>query len=70
MDRSDKISPSPIKATTHAPAACLAPGCACRDVRIVSRRRASFFAFIARERGETATRVIRPQPGWRLPDGD
>jgi hypothetical protein len=68
MDRSDEITRSITNATTHAPATCLAPGCPCRDARIVSRRRASFFAFLARERGETASRVVRPQPGWRLPD--
>jgi hypothetical protein len=50
----------------HGPS-CLAPDCPCRDPRIVSRRRAGFFAYLARERGQSASRMIRPQPDWRLP---
>jgi hypothetical protein len=46
---------------------CLAEGCPCRDARIVLRRRAAFFADLAARRGETATRVIAPDPGWVLP---
>jgi hypothetical protein len=46
---------------------CLVQGCSCRDARIVSRRRASFFADLARSKGETARRVIRPEAGWTLP---
>lgn len=45
---------------------CLAPGCSCKDARIVSRRKAAFFAATARRRNETADRVIAPEPGWRL----
>lgn len=45
---------------------CLAPGCGCMDARIVSLRRARFHAYLARSRGETADRVIAPDPGWRL----
>jgi hypothetical protein len=48
--------------------ACIAPGCGCRDGRIVSPRRAQFHAFLARERGETADRLIAPDPEWRLPN--
>jgi hypothetical protein len=46
---------------------CVAAGCGCRDGRIVSPRRASFHAYLARERGETADRVIAPDSDWRLP---
>ena len=47
--------------------ACLVAGCTCKDARIVSSRRARFFADLARAHGETAMRVIRPEPGWTLP---
>lgn len=47
--------------------ACLVAGCTCKDARIVSSRRARFFADIARSKGETAMRVIQPEPGWTLP---
>ena len=47
--------------------ACLVAGCPCKDARIVSSRRARFFADLARAKGETARRVIRPEPGWTLP---
>jgi hypothetical protein len=46
---------------------CRAAGCSCQDSRIVSHRRAAFFATIARANGETADRQIAPEPGWRLP---
>ena len=46
---------------------CLAEGCPCKDARIVSRRRARFFAHLAETHGETASRVIVPEPGWVLP---
>jgi hypothetical protein len=46
---------------------CLVAGCPCKDARIVSHRRAAFFAAIARRTGETASRVIAPDAGWRLP---
>jgi hypothetical protein len=47
--------------------ACLNTGCPCKDSRIVSHRRAGFFAAVARFRGETADRVVPAEPGWRLP---
>jgi hypothetical protein len=47
--------------------ACLVAGCSCKDARIVSSRRAAFFAAVARRTGETADRVIAPEPSWRLP---
>jgi hypothetical protein len=53
------------EAPTHR--ACLVAGCPCKDARIVSQRRARFFAARARSTGETADRHIAPEPGWRLP---
>jgi hypothetical protein len=47
--------------------ACLVSGCPCKDARIVSHRRAAFFAAVARTHGETADRMIAPDPDWRLP---
>jgi hypothetical protein len=47
--------------------ACLVDGCTCKDARIVSTRRASYFASVAIARGETADRMVRPDPTWVLP---
>jgi hypothetical protein len=47
--------------------ACLVAGCPCKDPRIVSHRRAAFFAAVAREGGETADRAVAVDPEWRLP---
>jgi hypothetical protein len=46
---------------------CLVAGCSCKDARIVSTRRASYFASVAKVRGETADRIIEAEPGWVLP---
>ena len=46
--------------------ACLIDGCPCKDARIVSHRRAAFFAAMARQTGETADRVIAVDPEWRI----
>ena len=46
---------------------CLVEGCPCKDARIVSHRRAAFFAAVARQTGETADRLIAPDPAWRIP---
>ena len=46
---------------------CLVDGCPCRDARIVSHRRARFFAHVAEANGQTAHRMIRPEPGWEIP---
>jgi hypothetical protein len=46
--------------------ACLVAGCTCKDARIVSHRRAAFFASWAKEHGETADRVVELDPTWRL----
>ena len=55
--------------TTNIPArkACPTTGCSCRDPRIVSFRRAAFYAAIARSSGQTADRVIPADPEWRMP---
>jgi len=47
--------------------ACLVAGCTCKDARIVSTRRTSYFASVARVRHETADRVVAPDDDWRLP---
>ena len=47
--------------------ACLVAGCTCKDARIVSFRRAAFFAALARQTGQTADRVIAADAGWRMP---
>jgi hypothetical protein len=63
------LGPTEPVATT-APRGCLQAGCPCRDARIVSHRKAAFFAAIARAAGATADRVIAPDPDWTLPQGD
>jgi hypothetical protein len=47
--------------------ACLIAGCTCKDSRIVSHRRAAFFAAMARRSGQTANRVVAVEPEWRMP---
>jgi hypothetical protein len=47
--------------------ACLVEGCTCKDARIVSTRRASYFASVAKTRGETANRVVEADPTWAFP---
>lgn len=46
---------------------CTATGCTCKDLRIVSQRRAKFYAYQADGRGQTAQRVLAADPNWRLP---
>ncbi len=46
---------------------CLVAGCPCKDARIVSPRRAAFFAAWARDHGETANRAVPPEADWRIP---
>ncbi len=58
--------PLPIAPSVPA-GACLVAGCPCKDARIVSHRRAAFIAAMARKNGETAERVIAPDPEWRIP---
>ena len=48
--------------------ACLVAGCTCKDARIVSHRRAAFFAAVARQtRARPPIVVIAPEPGWHDP---
>ncbi len=63
MNRDDETNGQ--SATSRRP--CLVDGCTCKDARIVSRRRAAYFAARASETGQTANRVIRGEPGWNLP---
>lgn len=67
MDDSRGFTQGLDRSTTTASVGCLAAGCTCKDVRIVSHRRAAFFASVARRRGETANRHIEADPTWRLP---
>ena len=46
--------------------ACLVAGCPCKDARLVSRRRAAFFAALARKNDETADRVVAFDPEWSI----
>ncbi len=63
MNGQDEITSqeTPVKGS------CRQDGCTCQDARIVSFRRAGFFAVIARKNGETADRQIAPEAGWRIP---
>jgi len=47
--------------------ACLITGCSCKDSRIVSHRRAAFFAALAARSGQTADRVVSVEATWRIP---
>ena len=60
LDTPDVPSAPPMRS------ACLVPGCPCKDARIVSRRRAAFFAAIARGTGETADRNVPVDPDWGI----
>ena len=51
----------------RAEGACLVAGCPCKDQRIVSHRRAAFFAAVARENGETADRTVAAEADWQIP---
>ena len=58
----------PILIAEPAPSrACLVAGCTCKDARIVSHRRAAFYAAVARRSGETADRIVAAEDGWRIP---
>jgi len=67
LDDDRRISQVLDRSARRPRAACLVAGCPCKDARIVSRRRASFFAAVAREQGETADRQVGPDASWRLP---
>jgi hypothetical protein len=55
------------QAETRMRGACLINGCSCKDSRIVSHRRAAFFAALAARSGQTADRVVRVESTWRIP---
>jgi hypothetical protein len=59
--------PAPAAIVPDRIRACLVSGCTCKDARIVSHRRAGFFAALARRTGETADRIIGVDPDWALP---
>jgi hypothetical protein len=46
---------------------CLVDGCPCKDPRIISFRRAAFYASRAQASGETADRIVPVDPDWRIP---
>jgi hypothetical protein len=68
MFRPDQVDAATAAVPVHIAAsgsrACLVEGCPCKDARIVSTRRAAFYASLARRRGETADRVVAPDPDW------
>jgi len=53
--------------TSPARRACIVEGCTCKDARILSSRRAAYFASVAKARGETADRVVEADPSWAIP---
>lgn len=46
---------------------CLVDGCSCKDARIISHRRAAYFASQAKSNGQTADRIVPAEAGWRIP---
>ena len=62
MNASDETTEQPKP--TRRP--CLVDGCSCKDARIVSRRRAAYFAARARLAGQTADRIIPVEADWSL----
>ena len=46
---------------------CLVEGCSCKDARIVSPRRAAFFAAWAKDHDDTANRTVVAEADWRIP---
>lgn len=67
MDDNRGITRVLDRSTSRTRATCLVAGCTCKDARIVSHRRAAFFADVARRQGATADRVIPADPDWTLP---
>jgi hypothetical protein len=65
MDTNDLITSHGSKGGPRS--GCLVEGCPCQDARIVSHRRARFFAHLAVVNGETAERVVLPDAGWTIP---
>jgi hypothetical protein len=46
---------------------CLVDGCQCKDARIISHRRAAYFAVRAQSNGQTPNRFVAAEAAWRLP---
>ncbi len=67
MDTTEVPRPSDDQDQRPQQRGCLVAGCTCKDLRIVSPRRARFRAYLANARGEIASRVIVPDPEWVLP---
>jgi hypothetical protein len=65
MDTNDLIASHGSKGAPRS--GCLVEGCPCRDARIVSHRRARFFAHLAVANGETAQRVVAAEADWAIP---
>jgi len=59
QDRRTIVEPKPVRS------ACLVEGCPCKDPRIISHRRVTFYAEWARRHGETADRRVESDPEWR-----
>ena len=64
MIEREQVERQAVATRRSASGACLVAGCPCKDARIVSHRRAAFFASWARDHGETADRVVPPDPRW------
>jgi hypothetical protein len=67
--RSTSMNGHDVTENTASPArrACLVDGCTCKDARIMSTRRASYFASVAKARGETSDRFVEFDLSWALP---
>jgi hypothetical protein len=65
MDTNDLITSHGSKGGPRS--GCLVEGCPCQDARIVSHRRARFFAHLAVVNGETAERIVLPDADWTIP---
>ena len=61
LDRPRYVTdPAPIY--TPSAGSCKAPGCTCKDARILSTRKAEFVRFLAEQRGQTVDRVVPASP--------
>ena len=61
------LEPAETDAEDRFRGGCTVAGCACKDTRIVLRRRTAFFAAMARRNGQAADRVIPVEAGWEIP---
>jgi hypothetical protein len=65
MSASQRIDLESVEAPVRR--GCIVGGCTCKDSRIVSYRRAAFFAATARRSGETANRLLEAEAEWPIP---